>query len=96
MPAILGLNVRLFTFSTYVYQLLTPSEGVPRYGAVAALSLVMLLLALAMSVLYRRVQRRASRYAVITGKSYQPRLVRLGTWKGRMGMSWVGTLSTIW
>src|SRR5262249_10216036 len=71
----------IFTFSTYVYQLLTPSEGVPRYGNVAAFSLVMLLLALAMSAIYRRVQRGAQRYAVITGKSYQPRLVRLGRWK---------------
>ena len=81
VPAILGLNARIFTFSTYVYQLLTPSEGVPRYGRVAAMSLIMLLLALAMSAIYRRVQRRAARYAVITGKSYQPRLVRLGGWK---------------
>jgi iron(III) transport system permease protein len=81
VPAILGLNARIFTFSTYVYQLLTPSEGVPRYGNVASLSLVMLLLAIAMSALYRRVQRRGRAYAVITGKAYQPRLVRLGRWK---------------
>ena len=81
VPAILGLNARIFTFSTYVYQLLTPSEGVPRYGTVASLSLVMLLLAVVMSAVYRRVQRRGRAYAVITGKAYQPRLTRLGRWK---------------
>jgi iron(III) transport system permease protein len=81
VPAIIGLNNRIFTFSTYVYQLLTPSEGVPGYGHVASLSLIMLVIALAMSTLYRRVQRRARAYAVISGKAYQPRLVRLGRGK---------------
>jgi iron(III) transport system permease protein len=78
VPAILGLNARIFTFSTLVYQLLTPSEGAPRYGNVAALSLAIVLLALLLSSAYRRVQANAPRYAIITGKSYRPRLIRLG------------------
>jgi iron(III) transport system permease protein len=35
-------------------------------------------LALLLSAAYRRVQRQAPRYAVITGKSYRPRIARLG------------------
>jgi iron(III) transport system permease protein len=31
--------------------------------------------------LYLRLVRQASRYAVITGKGYRPRLIRLGAWK---------------
>ena len=46
----------------------------------AALSLIMLVLAVALSIWYRRVQREAPRYAVVTGKGYRPRIAELGPW----------------
>ena len=81
VPATLGLSARIFTFSTYVYREVTPSEGAPAYGHVATLSLVMVALAIMLSVWYRSVQKQAPKYAVITGKAYQPRTVALGLWK---------------
>jgi len=78
VPATLGLTNRIFTFSTYVFRELTPTEGAPEYGGVATLSVIMLAIAALMSWGYRAVQRQAPRYAVVTGKAYRPRLVRLG------------------
>jgi iron(III) transport system permease protein len=81
VPAILGLTRRIFTFSTYVFWVLTPSEGAPEYGNVATLSVIMIALAACLSWLYRRAQRQAPKYAVVTGKAYQPRLAKLGRTK---------------
>ena len=78
VPAILGLTNRIYTFSTYVFRQLTPTEGLPEYGGVATLSVIMVALAVALSWCYRMVQRQAPRYAVITGKAYRPRMSPLG------------------
>src|SRR5215831_9802483 len=78
VPAILGLTNRIFTFSTYVFRSLTPTEGPPDYGGVATLSVIMLVIAALMSLAYRAVQRQAPRYAVVTGKGYRPRIAPLG------------------
>jgi len=81
VPAILGLQARIFTFSTYVFMQISPSDGLPEYGGVATLSVFMLVLALGFSAWYSRVQRQAPRYAVVTGKAYRPALIRLGRFR---------------
>ena len=82
VPAILGLTRRIFTFSTYVFWVLTPSEGAPEYGSVATLSVIMVAVASVLSWCYRRAQRQAPKYAVVTGKAYRPRIAALGRWRG--------------
>ncbi|HLI20010.1 MAG TPA: iron ABC transporter permease [Stellaceae bacterium] len=81
VPAILGMQGRIFTFSTYVFLQISPSDGLPQYGGVATLSVFMMALAIAFSAWYNRAQRQAPRYAVITGKAYRPALIRLGAWR---------------
>ncbi len=81
VPAILGLTRRIFTFSTYVFWVLTPSEGAPEYGNVATLSVIMIGVAALLSWLYRKAQRQAPKYAVVTGKAYRPRIAALGKGK---------------
>ncbi len=78
VPAVLGMTNRVYTFSTYVYQQLTPTEGPPEYGTVATLSTIMVFFAILLSWFYRVVQRQAPRYAVVTGKAYRPRITPLG------------------
>jgi iron(III) transport system permease protein len=78
VPATLGLTHRIYTFSTYVYRQLSPTEGLPEYGSVATLSVLMLLVAVLMTWGYRAVQRQAPKYAVVTGKAYRPRIIPLG------------------
>ena len=81
VPAILGMTNRIYTFSTYVFRQLTPTEGLPEYGNVATLGVIMVIVALLMSWCYRAVQRQAPRYAVVTGKAYRPRIIPLGRYK---------------
>ena len=80
VPAVIGWSSRIYTFSTYLVSLINVREGLPQYGTVAALSTAIIALAGLMSWWYNRVQRRARRYEVVTGKGYRPRIVRLGAW----------------
>jgi len=85
IPAIIGWSNRIYTFSTQLYLYVNPSEDLPQYGLAAALSAVMIPLAILISWWYRTIQRNASRYQVITGKSYRPRLVKL---RGSVWLAW--------
>lgn len=78
VPAILGWGSRIFTFSTFLYLLTSPEDVLPRYGMAAALSSVIVVMAALLGWWYARMQQRARRYAVITGKAYRPRMSRLG------------------
>jgi iron(III) transport system permease protein len=78
VPAIIGWSNRIFTFSTHLALELSPNEALPRYGGAAALSVLMILLAGALSLWYGRMQGRAYRYQVVSGKGYRPRLMKLG------------------
>jgi iron(III) transport system permease protein len=77
VPAIIGWANKTFTFSTYMLLQLGLAEGSPRYGAVAALSTVVMGIAVLLIAWYGRLQGRAYRYQVVTGKGYRPRQVRL-------------------
>jgi iron(III) transport system permease protein len=78
VPAIIGWGNRIFTFTTYLYLLLNPQDSLPRYGLGAALSTVAMAIAALMSWWYGAMARRSRRFAVVTGRAYRPRIVRLG------------------
>ncbi|MEA2937836.1 MAG: iron(III) transport system permease protein [Alphaproteobacteria bacterium] len=78
VPAIIGWGNRIFTFTTYLYLLLYPQDVLPRYGLAAALSTVAMAIAAAMSWWYGAMQQRSRRFAVVTGRAYRPKLVKLG------------------
>jgi iron(III) transport system permease protein len=78
VPAIIGWGNRIFTFTTYLYLLLNPQDSLPRYGLGAALSTVAMVIAALMSAWYGAMQRRSRRFAVVTGRAYRPKIVRLG------------------
>ncbi len=78
VAAIIGLPNRLFIFATYIYDELNPNIGRPRYGNVAALGMIVIVVAALLSWSYNRLQRQALRFAVVTGKAYRPRVVSLG------------------
>jgi iron(III) transport system permease protein len=80
VPLVIGLSNRILTFSTFVYTMANPSEGMPRYGLTAAFSSFMVLVALLVSWWYGRVLLQARKYEVVTGKNYRPKRVALGRW----------------
>jgi iron(III) transport system permease protein len=85
VPAIIGWSNRIYTFSTQLYLYVNPAESLPQYGLAAALSAVMIPIAILISWWYRRIQKHASKYQVVTGKSYRPRLVNL---RGKVWIAW--------
>ncbi len=78
VPAIIGWSNKIFTFSTYLLLQLSAQEGLPQYGGVAALSMVVIAIAALLIWWYSRLQAQAHRYQVVTGKGYRPRMVALG------------------
>src|SRR6516162_4709322 len=78
VPAIIGWGNRIFTFTTYLYLLLSPQDTLPRYGLAAALSTTAMAIAALMSVWYAAMQRRSRRFAVVGGRAYRARNIKLG------------------
>ena len=78
VPAIIGWGNRIFTFTTYLYLLLNPQDVLPRYGLAAALCTVALAIAALMSWWYGAMQQRSRQFAVVTGRAYRPKMIRLG------------------
>ncbi len=81
VPAIIGWGNRIYTFSTYLLLQLKPDDSVPRFGMAAALSTLVIGLALALSFWYARMQKQSGRYQTISGKAYRPNRLRLGHWR---------------
>ena len=80
VPAVLGLTNRIFVFSTLVWTQTNPEEGAPNFSIVGAQAVFMIGVALLVSWWYLRTIRHSHRYAVITGKNYRPKLLKLGRW----------------
>ncbi|HEY6367765.1 MAG TPA: iron ABC transporter permease [Candidatus Binatia bacterium] len=87
VPAIIGMSNKIFTFSTFIFYKMQPLEELPNYGVAGAVSSLLVVLALLLSWWYFRVLRFSSRYAVVTGRAYRPKLVELGT-QGRF-CAWI-------
>lgn len=87
VPAIIGLGSKIFTFSTLVYVLVSPEEGVPNYGVVGALSVLLVVFSMVLSWWYFRVIRLSHRYGVVEGRGYRPGVIALGR---RTRLAWAG------
>jgi len=77
VPAIIGWSNRIFTFSTYIYLLTNPQDVLPEYGDAAALSTILLVVALALTGYSQWLTRHGWRYKVVTGKARAGRPVPL-------------------
>jgi iron(III) transport system permease protein len=80
LPLILGDPQGLLVLSTYLYKL-TNKLGVPSYQLMAVVVMVILLVALPLVFLQRRLLRTAQRFVAVKGKAVRTNLVALGTWR---------------
>jgi iron(III) transport system permease protein len=87
VPAIIGLGNRIFTFATVVYLRVTPDTGVPNYGFVGAVSVILIIISTFLSGWYFRVIRLSHRYGVVQGRGYRPKLAQLGK---KAWICWLG------
>jgi iron(III) transport system permease protein len=81
VPGILGLPAGIYVFSTKIYTVLHSTSSLPAYGEANALAIVYLFVAVISMSMYSRVISKSERFTVITGKSYRPRVLRLGPWR---------------
>jgi iron(III) transport system permease protein len=80
VPGVIGMANNIFTFSTAVYFMINPNEGLPRYGLSGAYGTIMVGLSLILMIPYFIALKQSHRYQIISGKSYQSRPVALGRW----------------
>jgi len=80
IPAVIGLSNNVYVFSTYVYTEAFPPDGTPEYGIPAALGMIMVVLALALTIWYVQVLRQGRLYQVVTGKGYRAKQIDPGKW----------------
>jgi iron(III) transport system permease protein len=80
VPAVIGMANNIFTFSTALYFMINPVEGLPRYGLSGAYGTIMVGLSLVLMIPYFTALRQSHRYQIISGKSYQSRPIELGRW----------------
>src|SRR5918992_2228744 len=80
VPGVIGMANNIFTFSTAVYFMINPNEGLPRYGLSGAYGTLMVIFSLILMIPYFVALKQSHRYQIISGKSYQSRPVELGRW----------------
>ena len=91
LPLALGPTAGIELLSTKIFFSLLPSADLGvNYGIPAAFGMLGLGMGILGSLIYIRMVRQTSQFAVITGKGYRPRLIPLGRWKyaalGAMGL----------
>ena len=78
IPLSIGLTAGIQVFSTRVYLLSSSEMGPPEYNLAAAWGVVLVIVAIVLMSLYRKMTRLSERFAVISGKSYSLVRTRLG------------------
>ena len=81
VPLAIGTTAEIPVLSTKIYLLTSRAEEGYHYGAAATFGLMTLLAGVVLMVGYLWAVRVSARFAVVTGKGYRPRLVRLGRFK---------------
>ena len=71
VPGVIGMANNIFTFSTAVYFMINPNEGLPRYGLSGAYGTLMVIFSLILMIPYFIALKQSHRYQIISGKSYQ-------------------------
>src|SRR5262245_26723062 len=79
IPALIGMPVKIYVFSTKIY--LAMHQSPPDYGVAAALGTTVLALTAVGTLCYLRILKKSERYVTVTGKGYRPRPIDLGRWR---------------
>ena len=81
VPLILGPTAGVNVLSVHIYEQTTdPELGLPVYGLAATFAIIALILGAILIAIYLWAVRQQHKFAVVTGKGFRPRTVRLGNW----------------
>ena len=81
VPAILGFPRNTYVFSTLIQQQVQPPDGQTNYGGASAYGVLLVVVAIILSVIYRRQVKASDRFRTVTGKGLRPATVVLGKWR---------------
>ncbi len=81
IPLVIGATAGVNVFSTEIYDATHPLSGLPDYGMASTLSMLIVVVAMLLIILYWRLTKRAEKFATVTGKGFRPRLIGLGKLK---------------
>jgi iron(III) transport system permease protein len=81
VPAILGFPTNTYVFSTLIQQQLQPTSGFPNYGRASAFGLLLVLVTVCLTQVYRRRVQRADGFVTITSRGFKPATIGLGRWR---------------
>jgi iron(III) transport system permease protein len=79
VPLLIGLPAQIFLYSTEIY--LATRRFPTDHNLAAAYILLFLVVTIIGIHAYRRATRDAARFVTVTGRAYNPRLIRLGIWQ---------------
>ncbi len=92
IPLLIGVATNTFVFSSYLWLQTSSPESAAQYGPGASFATFMILIALFLSWRYIRVLAKARQFEVITGKSFKPKTIQLGRWRGPARVWLIGTM----
>lgn len=90
IPAFLGLSSRVYTFTSYLYQVTSPQGGIPAYGQAAALTMMVLLTGCLLTLVYQRSISRTRAFQVLEARGYRTSYHQLGR---RSWIAWVSLMA---
>ena len=80
VPRVLGVPGNQEVLATYLYEMISVGFA-PDYGKAAALGMSVLLVAVVLIWLYRRLTGEGSRFVTISSRGWRPAVVPLGRWR---------------
>jgi iron(III) transport system permease protein len=81
VPAVIGMPAKVAVMSEEIYLYMNPPNGIPEYGASAALNSSLFILLTVALIAYLRLTAHAARFATISGKGYRSERLQLGRWR---------------
>lgn len=79
-PAMIGIPGNIDIYMGVIYYQIA-SKIPPDYGIATAHATVMLVVTMLSVYLYRKSQKKAEKFAVITGKGYSHKIMKIGKWR---------------
>jgi iron(III) transport system permease protein len=81
IPLVFSAGKGLRPVGLTLFNALSPASELPKYGQIAAYSMLVTAVSFSLIILYGRMTRSSERYATLTGKGQRARVIAIGRWR---------------